>query len=83
MALLHKRIGYTDYSENIYQYALQTSEDKLSLLNNYHSLLIRLGKNQQAKKIEAELETYNDPNPFKWFKPWKTLPTIMANTAKH
>ena len=66
MALLHKRTGYISHAENIYQYAIKAGEDKLSALNNYHSLLLSLGKTGKAQEIESELEKYNDPNPFIW-----------------
>ena len=68
MALLHSRLGYLDYAENLYRYGLQYGIENLEILNNYHTLLKQLNRTEDANKIASRLEKYEDPNPFKWIK---------------
>lgn len=66
MAVLHQKVNQFEYAEKLYLYGLKYSKDKFELLNNYHSLLERLNRHDEAKKIAHNLESYVDPNPFKW-----------------
>ena len=66
MALIHYKKGAYDIAEQLYLYGLQTNEDKLDLLDNYHTLLIKMGKLEQAKVIAQQLEKHDNKNPFKW-----------------
>lgn len=66
MALLHDRMGYTDYAERLYQFGIQNSREKMVLLSNYEIFLRRLGRVAEADIIGEKLRRYDDPNPFKW-----------------
>lgn len=66
MALIHYKKGAYDIAEKLYEYGLQTNEDKLDLLGNYHSLLLRLDKKEKANLIAKRLERQENKNPFKW-----------------
>ena len=66
MALIHSRKGAYKIAEQLYLYGLQTNEDKLDLLDNYHTLLVNMGRNQEAKLIAQKLEKHENKNPFKW-----------------
>lgn len=66
LALLHKRLGYSDYAEKQFQYALRYSGESLELLNNYHILLKYLRRYDEADIIAKRMLKYKDPNPFKW-----------------
>lgn len=68
MALLHSRLGYPQYAENLFLYGIEHGEDSLELLNNYHALLIRLQRIEDARAIAIRLQQYDDPNPFKWIQ---------------
>lgn len=66
MAVLHEKINRFDYAEKLYLYGLKYGNEKFELLNNYHSLLIKLNRHDEANEIAYNLESYVDPNPFKW-----------------
>ncbi|TQV87284.1 tetratricopeptide repeat protein [Aliikangiella coralliicola] len=66
LAIIHSRAGYPDYAERIYQYGLQYGNERFELLHNYHLLLVRLERTEDAAKIAAELSEYDDPDPYKW-----------------
>jgi Flp pilus assembly protein TadD len=74
MALIHERAGYADYAEKIYVYGLEYSDKDadneknqyLDLLNNYHSLLIRQRRTEDAEKIALKISKRDESNPFKW-----------------
>ncbi len=68
MALLHSRLGYPQYAENLFLYGIKYGEDSLELLNNYHALLIRLQRLEDARVIAIRLQQFDDPNPFKWIQ---------------
>ncbi|MCF6225392.1 MAG: hypothetical protein L3J22_03680 [Xanthomonadales bacterium] len=68
MALLHSRLGYPGYAENLFLYSIEYGEESLELLNNYHALLIRLNRSEDARAIAIKLQQYDDPNPFKWIQ---------------
>lgn len=73
MALLHERVGYPDYAERLYQFGLQHATDDLDLLNNYHSLLKKQNRIEDAKNIAQEIGRRNDANPYQWIS--------LGNTA--
>lgn len=66
MALLHERAGYPQYAEKLFLFGLASTKEQLTLLNNYHSLLLRQKRYQEASIISKKLSQYDDPNPFKW-----------------
>lgn len=68
MALIHERIGYSDYAENLYKFGLENTQNKLHLLDNYHSLLVRQNRETEAKVIAIKLKQYHEENPFKWIR---------------
>lgn len=68
MALLHSRLGYPGYAENLFLYGIEYGEESLELLNNYHALLIHLKRSEDARAIAIKLQQYDDPNPFKWIQ---------------
>lgn len=73
MALLHENIGYPDYAEKLYLYGIAHSQDKLDLLNNYHSLLKSQRRMSEAREIAEQIGRKNDLNPYKWIS--------LGNTA--
>lgn len=66
MAVLHEKINRYDYAEKLYIYGLKYGNEKFELLNNYHSLLEKLDRHDEANVIASRLKRYDDPNPFKW-----------------
>ena len=73
MALLHEKVGYPDYAEKLYLYGIAHSQEKLDLLNNYHSLLNSQQRIGEAKEIAEQIGRRNDLNPYRWIS--------LGNTA--
>jgi Tfp pilus assembly protein PilF len=67
MALTYKRVGELAKAEEIYVYGIAKSEDKLTLLKNYHLLLTSQGRSQEAREVNRRLATMDDPSPIHWF----------------
>lgn len=68
LGLLYGNAGYRDYAEQVFKYGIQNTEEDLNLLNNYHSLLVTVGRHEEAEVIKKEIGSRNDSNPFKWVK---------------
>jgi len=80
MAVIHERAGYADYAEELYLFGIRYAKSKISqeqqyldLLNNYHALLKRQNRDEDAALIEKRIGRRQVPNPFKWIS--------MGNTA--
>jgi Tfp pilus assembly protein PilF len=54
-------------AEEIYLFAIEHAEDKLTLLKNYHLLLTSQMRTAEAAAIEQRLNSMEDPSPFHWF----------------
>ena len=67
MAITYKRVGELAKAEEIYVYGIEKSEDKLTLLKNYHLLLSSQGRTQEARAVNRRLATMDDPSPIHWF----------------
>jgi Tfp pilus assembly protein PilF len=68
MAVLYRRVGNPDKSEEIYKYAIIHLPDKASLLRNYRVLLLGQERFEEAEKINRSLAELNEPNPFDWLQ---------------
>ena len=66
LAVIHGRLGYPDYAEKLYLYGLKYGREKFELLHNYHILLVKQERTEEAEKIAIELGEYDDPDPYKW-----------------
>ena len=66
MGVIHNRLGYPDYAEKWYLYGLSFGKDEFEILHNYYSLLLRLGRENEANEIAIRLEKYDTNNPFDW-----------------
>ncbi|GGI83951.1 hypothetical protein GCM10007978_22080 [Shewanella hanedai] len=72
MAVVHRRAGDDQTAEDFYRYGLEVSESKISLLSNYHYLLISQGKLDSAEQIKQTLLSLDDPTPYNWYLLGKT-----------
>lgn len=68
LAIVNRRAGHTGEAESIYLYALEHSQEKLTLLKNYRVLLLNTGRLKEAQRIEAQIQRMDDPSPFHWFQ---------------
>ena len=66
LAIVFDRAGDKSKSEEIYRYGIQHAERQVSLLRNYNIFLMREGRINEAKEIDALLSKRNEPNPFDW-----------------
>lgn len=66
MGVIHNRLGYPGHAEKWYKYGLNLGKDDFELLHNYYSLLMRSGRENEAKKIAIKLEGHDTNNPFDW-----------------
>ncbi|WP_196140232.1 tetratricopeptide repeat protein [Aliikangiella sp. G2MR2-5] len=66
IALTYYHKGLFEKAEAIYQEGIAKNDDKLDLLSNYYYLLKKLGKNETAKTIHAQIIQYDNQNPFRW-----------------
>ncbi len=67
MAVSYKRIGEIAKAEEIYLYGIEKSEDKLTLMKNYHILLTSQGRLDEANVVNRRLSNMDDPSPVHWF----------------
>lgn len=67
MAVVHRRAGDEQTAEHFYRYGLEVSESKITLLSNYHYLLISQGKLDSVAQIKQTLLNLDDPTPYKWY----------------
>ncbi|QQX82096.1 hypothetical protein JK628_09925 [Shewanella sp. KX20019] len=67
MAVLLRRLGFDKDAERLYLYGLEVSDDKLTLLSNYHYLLVRQGRTADALVVKSRLLELDDSNPYKWY----------------
>ena len=68
MAVLYRRVGNPDKSEEIYKYAIIHLPGKASILRNYRVLLLGQERFEDAEKINRLLAELNEPNPFDWLQ---------------
>jgi len=66
LAIVNRRVGNPDTAEQIYLYAIEHSDEKLSLLKNYRILLSSQGRVAEAVLIEQQLQQMDDRSPFNW-----------------
>ncbi|WP_076409289.1 lipopolysaccharide assembly protein LapB [Shewanella sp. UCD-KL12] len=67
MAIIHRRKGDEDTAERIYQYGLDVTDSKISLLSNYYFLLSKQGNTLAAEEIKKQLLQLEDSNPYDWY----------------
>lgn len=68
LAVVNRRAGNLDTAEQIYRYAIEHSDEKLSLLKNYRMLLSSQGRVTEAALIEQQLQQMDDRSPFNWLQ---------------
>jgi Tfp pilus assembly protein PilF len=68
LAVVHRRVGDVATAEAIYRYGISHAKDKLSLLKNYHRLLVNEGRAAEAAQVQAQLDTMDDPSPYHWLQ---------------
>lgn len=68
LAVVNRRVGDSATAENIYRYGIAHVNDKLSLLKNYHTLLLASGRDREAAEIARQLQVLDDPSPFHWLQ---------------
>ena len=66
MAVVYRRTGNEQMAERIYRYGIDSLPENVSFLRNYHSLLKRQGRDEEAEAISRTIATLDDPNPFHW-----------------
>jgi Tfp pilus assembly protein PilF len=68
LAVVNRRAGDVATAEAIYRYGIAHAQDKLSLLKNYHALLVVLGRNREAQQVQRQLDMLDDPSPYHWLQ---------------
>jgi len=68
LAVVNRRVGDVATAEAIYRYGIEHAHDKLSLLKNYHALLVSSGRATEAAEIQSRLDRMDDPSPFNWLQ---------------
>lgn len=66
LAIAYRRAGDEEMAEKIYQYGISALPKNASFLRNYHFLLKRQGRHEEASAIERTLASLDDQNPFNW-----------------
>jgi tetratricopeptide (TPR) repeat protein len=66
LAIVHRRAGYSEKAEEIYQYAISQQPDNVVLLKNYRQLLLNQFRLTEASAIESRLSGLDDPSPLNW-----------------
>ncbi|MCL1049245.1 tetratricopeptide repeat protein [Shewanella abyssi] len=67
MAVVLRRLGFDKDAERLYLYGLEVSDDKVTLLSNYHYLLVRQGRTVDALMVKKQLLELDDSSPYKWY----------------
>ncbi|MEZ9821276.1 tetratricopeptide repeat protein [Shewanella sp. 10N.286.45.A1] len=67
LAVVLRRLGDVETAESLYQYGLEVSEDKVTLLSNYHYLLVNQGRIVEASVVKNQLLELDDSSPYKWY----------------
>lgn len=68
LAVVNGRMGDLATAEAIYVYGIERAADKLSLLKNYHGLLVSSGRDAEAARVQSRLDDMQDPSPFHWLQ---------------
>jgi len=66
MAVVFRRAGDLAKAEEIYRYAIENLDDKVTLLRNYRVLLEQQGRHDEVRAINLRLARLDDPSPFDW-----------------
>ncbi|WP_299806053.1 hypothetical protein [uncultured Shewanella sp.] len=66
-AVVLRLLGDEEGAERLYRYGLEVSDNKITLLSNYHFLLSLQERQQQALAIKQRLLALDDPSPYKWY----------------
>jgi tetratricopeptide (TPR) repeat protein len=67
MGIIHRRINDQQTAENFYQYGLNLDESSLTLLNNYHFLLLTQGNKEAAQALKKKMLSIDNENPYGWY----------------
>ena len=68
LAIVYGRAGDERKAEATYRHGLQVADEQLELLKNYRTLLLRTGRDAEARGIEERLERIDDPSPLRWLR---------------
>lgn len=66
MAIVYRRAGNADKSEEIYKYGINNLPNKLSLLRNYRVLLMEQGRLTEVEEVNVTLAKLDEVSPFDW-----------------
>jgi len=66
MAVVYRRAGNSDKSEEIYRYGINNLPNKLSLLRNYRVLLIEQERFTEVEEVNVTLAELDGISPFDW-----------------
>lgn len=66
-AVVLRQLGEEGAAEQLYRYGVEVSDNKITLLSNYHFLLSTQGREVQALEIKRRLLALDDPSPYKWY----------------
>lgn len=67
LAVASRQLSDDRLAEALYQYGLQVADEKVTLLSNYHVLLTKQGRDQEARQIKQQLLAYDDQRPYIWY----------------
>ena len=68
MAVIYRRMGDMEKSEEIYQYGVRYLPENVSLLRNYRVLLKQQKRFAEVENINKKLSQLEDSNPFDWLR---------------
>ena len=68
LAVIHRRAGDVESAEAIYRAGLSFSDKSLPLMSNFIMLLESQQRFDEADKLQAKLDSLDDPNPYHWLE---------------
>ncbi|WP_246028485.1 tetratricopeptide repeat protein [Shewanella atlantica] len=67
LAIVHRWAGDDETAKELYQYALNVSESKITILSNYHYLLTLNEEVEAAHHVKSQLLALEDTSPYGWY----------------
>ncbi len=66
LGVLYRRIGNELAAERVFKYGLSLQTEQLELLNNYHKLLVKADRLDEASEVAKQLKNHKNNDPFNW-----------------